>query len=113
MKASLEIHRGVLPFLHNVLGKIGTRLGRLKVSIPNLGGSRVEHDLSDNKHNLRWIGLSTFALGALLTISPETSRADESGVSFWLPGQVSSLPAVPQVPGWSMAEVYYHTTVSA
>jgi hypothetical protein len=39
--------------------------------------------------------------------------ADESGVSFWLPGQFSSLAAAPQVPGWSMAAVYYHTTVEA
>jgi hypothetical protein len=46
-------------------------------------------------------------------LSPEISRADESGISFWLPGQVSSLPAVPAVPGWSMAAVYYHTSVAA
>lgn len=39
--------------------------------------------------------------------------ADESGVSYWLPGRFSSLAATPQVPGWSMAEVYYDTSVSA
>src|ERR1700738_955942 len=39
--------------------------------------------------------------------------ADEGGVSYWLPGTFGSLAATPQVPGWSMAEVYYHTTVSA
>jgi hypothetical protein len=39
--------------------------------------------------------------------------ADESGVSFWLPGQFSSLAAAHQVPGWSMAAVYYHTSVEA
>src|SRR6202035_5586954 len=39
--------------------------------------------------------------------------ADEGGISYWLPGRFSSLAATPQVPGWSMAEVYYHTTVSA
>jgi hypothetical protein len=38
--------------------------------------------------------------------------ADEGGVSFWLPGHFSSLAATPQVPGWSWAEVYYHTTMS-
>src|ERR1700712_4943558 len=42
-----------------------------------------------------------------------TAHADESGVSYWLPGRFSSLAATPQVPGWSMAEVYYHATVSA
>jgi hypothetical protein len=41
------------------------------------------------------------------------AHADESGVSFWLPGQFGSLAAAPQVPGWSMAAVYYHTTVAA
>lgn len=55
------------------------------------------------------IGVATLALA----FCPETSRADESGVSYWLPGRFSSLAATPQVAGWSMAEVYYHTTVSA
>ena len=41
------------------------------------------------------------------------ASADESGVSYWLPGRFSSLAAVPSVPGWSMAAVYYHTTVGA
>ena len=42
-----------------------------------------------------------------------TVFADEGGVSYWLPGRFGSLAATPQVPGWSMAEVYYHTSVSA
>jgi hypothetical protein len=46
-------------------------------------------------------------------ISPRPSQADEGGISFWLPGQFSSLAAAPGVPGWAMAEVYYHTTLSA
>jgi hypothetical protein len=57
--------------------------------------------------------LSVCVLAALFALSPEVSRADESGISFWLPGQVSSLAATPQTPGWSMAAVYYHATVSA
>jgi hypothetical protein len=40
-------------------------------------------------------------------------HADEAGVSYWLPGRFGSLAAAPTVPGWSMAEVYYHTTVAA
>ena len=43
----------------------------------------------------------------------DTAYADESGISYWLPGRFSSLAATPEVPGWSMAEVYYHTSVSA
>jgi hypothetical protein len=63
--------------------------------------------------NLSGSQLSACAIVALLILAPQVSRADESGISFWLPGQVSSLPAVPAVPGWSMAAVYYHTSVAA
>src|SRR5262245_3953006 len=41
------------------------------------------------------------------------ARADEGGVSFWLPGQFGSLAAAPAQPGWSAAAIYYHTSVSA
>jgi hypothetical protein len=44
---------------------------------------------------------------------PQISRADESGISFWLPGQFGSLAAVPQTPGWSLGSVYYHANVGA
>jgi hypothetical protein len=46
-------------------------------------------------------------------LAPESSFADEGGVSFWLPGLFGSLAAVPQQPGWSLAAIYYHTTVRA
>ena len=39
--------------------------------------------------------------------------ADEGGVSFWVPGFFGSLAATPQQPGWSLTNVYYHTSVSA
>jgi hypothetical protein len=39
--------------------------------------------------------------------------ADESGTSFWLPGTFGSLAAVPGMPGWALATVYYHTSVDA
>jgi hypothetical protein len=51
-------------------------------------------------------------LGGVLSV-PAISLADEGGVSFWLPGIFGSLAAVPQQPGWSVASIYYHTTVSA
>lgn len=41
------------------------------------------------------------------------SRADESGVSLWLPGQFGSMAAAPAVPGWSLGTVAYHTNVDA
>src|SRR5205823_2582405 len=54
-------------------------------------------------------GLALAIVGSL----SGTACADESGVSFWLPGQFGSLAAVPQVPGWSAAAIYYHTSVGA
>jgi hypothetical protein len=59
---------------------------------------------------------STAALllcAGILSTTASVSLADESGVSFWLPGQFGSLAAAPGTPGWALASVYYHTTVSA
>jgi hypothetical protein len=39
--------------------------------------------------------------------------ADEGGVSFWVPGFFGSLAATPQQPGWTIATIYYHTSVKA
>jgi hypothetical protein len=69
--------------------------------------------VSERRSSLRLIQSGIGAAIALLGPLSASALADESGISFWLPGQVDSLPAVPGVPGWSMAEVYYHTTVSA
>jgi hypothetical protein len=41
------------------------------------------------------------------------AEADEGGVSFWIPGLFGSLAAAPQQPGFSLATIYYHTSVSA
>src|ERR1700748_1340476 len=50
---------------------------------------------------------------AALGLCPEIARADENGISFWIPGLFGSLAATPQQPGWSLATIYYHTSVSA
>jgi hypothetical protein len=52
-----------------------------------------------------------FAIGCSLT--SEIARADESGVSFWIPGFFGSLAATPQQPGFSLATINYYTSVSA
>ncbi len=53
-------------------------------------------------------------LGAgILSAISSVAIADESGTSFWLPGTFGSLAATPTTPGWSIASVYYHTSVSA
>jgi hypothetical protein len=49
----------------------------------------------------------------VLVATPADVKADEGGVSFWLPGTYGSLAALPQQPGWSLAAIYYHTSVSA
>jgi hypothetical protein len=54
------------------------------------------------------------AVAALLAFPAQIARADEGGVSFWIPGFFGSLAAVPaQAPGWSVTSIYYHDSVSA
>jgi len=55
------------------------------------------------------IGVAMATIGFL----SDAVYADEGGVSFWVPGFFGSLAAAPQQPGWSLANVYYHTSVSA
>jgi hypothetical protein len=64
---------------------------------------------NSNRRRTCGIGVVLLMFGSM----SEAAYADESGVSYWLPGRFSSLAAVPQVPGWSMAAVYYHTSVDA
>ena len=63
---------------------------------------------------LTWTKVGIAVAFSLLAGAPfSAARADESGVSFWLPGQYGSLAAVPQMPGFSFASIYYHTSVKA
>src|SRR5262249_21246954 len=48
-----------------------------------------------------------------IVLASQPLRADEGGISFWLPGQFGSLAAVPSTPGWSFASLYYHSSVDA
>lgn len=57
-------------------------------------------------------GTVAIVLAAVVSM-PGVSRADESGISFWLPGLYGSLAATPGTPGWSVAAIYYHTRVNA
>src|SRR5438105_2431261 len=69
--------------------------------------------ISERKSGGRLIRLPIGVAMAMFGFLSDAEYADEGGVSYWLPGRFSSLAATPQVPGWSMAEVYYHTSVSA
>jgi hypothetical protein len=64
------------------------------------------------KHNVVGLfGASALAVACFSAI--KEVKADEGGVSFWVPGFFGSLAATPQQPGWSQANIYYHTSVSA
>jgi hypothetical protein len=69
--------------------------------IPNHVGERGKRAVAVG------VSLGTFVF------PPTVALADEGGVSFWVPGFFGSLAAAPQQPGWSLATIYYHTSVSA
>ena len=73
------------------------------VELPRFGRSRRQTPVA---------AAASLALAALLCTS-NIARADENGISFWVPGFFGSLAATPQQPGWSLATIYYHTDVSA
>ncbi|MGA7430400.1 MAG: transporter [Xanthobacteraceae bacterium] len=59
------------------------------------------------------VRLRAAMLSVLAALSlTNAARADEGGVSFWVPGFFGSLAAVPQQAGFSIMSIYYHTTVS-
>jgi hypothetical protein len=62
------------------------------------------------RSSIRRIGCAVTS--AALVLCPAISRADEGGISFWLPGQYGSLAATPQTPGWALGSIYYHTSVT-
>ena len=55
---------------------------------------------------------SLITVAAVLS-APHLAMADEGGVSFWVPGFFGSMAATPQQPGFTLATIYYHTSVSA
>jgi hypothetical protein len=61
----------------------------------------------------RRLGIAAIVLAPAITFFSQHTLADESGISFWVPGFFGSLAATPQQPGWSLANIYYHTSVSA
>jgi hypothetical protein len=61
----------------------------------------------------RKLSVAAIVLAPAVLVISQRALADESGVSFWVPGFFGSLVATPQQPGWSLATVDYHTSVSA
>src|SRR5277367_345211 len=65
-----------------------------------------------SRHRRR-LAVAVTVLAPAIMVFSQRALADESGVSFWVPGFFGSLAATPQQPGWSLATVDYHTSVSA
>lgn len=59
------------------------------------------------------VTLSAAVSALLVAAKPTLARADEGGLSFWLPGTFGSLAAAPATPGWSWATFYIHTNVAS
>ena len=59
----------------------------------------------------RWTILATALL--LYATSGSSTKADEGGTSFWLPGQYGSFAAVAPEPGASLAMVSYWYSANA
>src|SRR5262249_51345435 len=73
-----------------------------------------EFALKKTRRSRRFYVASAAAITCATTLLPNSSLADEGGVSMWLPGAFGSLAAVPQQQsGWAFATTYYHTSVSA
>src|SRR6266704_5105789 len=57
--------------------------------------------------------VAAIVLAPAIMFFSNCALADEGGVSFWVPFFFGSLASTPQQPGWSLANIYYHTSVSA
>jgi hypothetical protein len=76
-------------------------------------GSRIEKAATFFGVTRSSFACAALALAGLCSL-PQISRADEGGVSFWLPGLYGSLAAAPQAaPGWSLYTFNYYTNVTA
>lgn len=74
--------------------------------------STVERCYFDGDRVFSFLNVLIAAIAAL-AISSSFARADETGVSLWLPGFFGSLAAVPQSPGFAYANIFYVPSVGA
>jgi hypothetical protein len=64
-----------------------------------------------NLHRLLFTACACFSVA--IAFAPQVAYADESGISFWLPGLFGSLAAVPGQPGLSFSATNYYESLSA
>jgi hypothetical protein len=72
----------------------------------------LSQHLLDRLHSRFLVVAALLALAALIA-GTKTSRADEGGVGFWLPGEFGSLAAAPQVPGWALGIINVYESEQA
>jgi hypothetical protein len=77
-----------------------------------LSNACVAHEKVSTPYRSR-LQLAAALLCVAVCSASGSARADEGGISFWVPGFFGSLAATPQQPGFSFASIYYHTSVSA
>jgi hypothetical protein len=53
------------------------------------------------------------ALITAIAVASTPARADQGGISFWLPGAFGSLAATPVTPGWAMGTIFLNEFVRA
>src|SRR5262245_35807816 len=75
--------------------------------------SNSETDIARSDDRNRATTLALISGTVALACFASTAKADEGGVSFWIPGFFGSLAAAPLQPGWTLQTNYYHTSVSA
>jgi hypothetical protein len=82
---------------------------------PNTLRSSARNDDTPPAVSRAWFRFGTAFFGLFIVIAGASgdARADEDGVSFWIPGFFGSLAATPQQAGWSLAAINYYTDVSA
>src|SRR5262245_63459561 len=76
-----------------------------------IGNSEIDVARSDGRNHA--IRLALICGSVAFACFASAAKADEGGVSFWIPGFFGSLAAAPLQPGWTLQTNYYHTSVSA
>jgi hypothetical protein len=56
----------------------------------------------------RWRVAAAFLALCICASSADRAKADQGGLSYWLPGTFGSLAAAPGVPGWAYSTIYLH-----
>jgi hypothetical protein len=73
---------------------------------------RLPRSYSDRRAN-NAVFRALILAAAIVGLSTDFAYADETGVSFWVPGFFGSLAAAPQTPGFAIANIFYAPSVSA